>query len=385
MAEDHHITGELRQKPLFADVFVPDFRMGRDVVTEQVDAFPGTQVDHGRSVVAEPVEGAGEVFGFAHDDGSDLELADQAAAVPAGGERRHHDLVLVVSLAAGFAKGVGFAVDGGVAILHAAIVAAAEKPAVGIEQRGADRDPALGQALAGFADRNTQHLLMGHSSGILHCVRRRHFLTLTAGGALVYTLDRRPSVVHAQERRLRVPLRFFTRDEALAVAAAAAQIFPSDESGPGANEAGVVIYIDRQLAGPYGRDRYRYTQGPFESGVPELGYQGKETPAGIYRAGLEQIRGLHRRTPAEQRAALERIEGTIFFAMLRTHTIEGMFCDPMHGGNADLIGWQLIGFPGPRMSYSDQIEKYHGRAYRPKPASLRQIMGRDVKPSEDER
>jgi gluconate 2-dehydrogenase gamma chain len=225
-------------------------------------------------------------------------------------------------------------------------------------------------------------------------MRRRQFLTLSAislGGMLVYTLDRKAIRVHAQdheqatsEKSVKVPLRFFTEQEALAVAAAAAQIFPADDSGPGANEAGVVIYIDRQLAGPYGRDRYRFTQQPFESGVPEQGYQGKATPADIYREGLQQIRGLHQLGAEEQHAALTRIEKTPFFQLLKTHTIEGMFCDPMHGGNAGLIGWQLIGFPGPRMSYADEVDRYHGREFRPKPMSLQQITGHPVKPSEDE-
>ena len=35
-----------------------------------------------------------------------------------------------------------------------------------------------------------------------------------------------------------------------------------------------------------------------------------------------------------------------FFTMLRTHTIEGMFADPIYGGNKDFAGWKLIGFPG---------------------------------------
>jgi gluconate 2-dehydrogenase gamma chain len=219
-------------------------------------------------------------------------------------------------------------------------------------------------------------------------MRRRHFLTLSAssvGGMLVYTLDRKPVLVHAQtgEKPIKVPLRFFTEEEALAVAAASAQIFPADESGPGANEAGVIIYIDRQLAGPYGRDRYRFIQPPFETGVPEQGYQGKATPADIYREGLQQIRGLHRLSNEEQHASLTLIEKTPFFQMLKTHTIEGMFCDPMHGGNAGLIGWQLIGFPGPRMSYADEVDQYHGREFRPKPMSLQQAVGRPVTPSED--
>jgi len=113
-------------------------------------------------------------------------------------------------------------------------------------------------------------------------MRRRDYLTLAAsavGGLLVFSLDRKPTLLQAQAtRKIRVPLRFFTKREALIVATATSRIFPSDATGPGASEAGVVFYIDRQLAGPYGHDRHRYTQPPFEDGIPEQGYQGKATP-----------------------------------------------------------------------------------------------------------
>jgi gluconate 2-dehydrogenase gamma chain len=215
---------------------------------------------------------------------------------------------------------------------------------------------------------------------------RRHFLTFSAatlGGLLVYTLDRKASRLDAQTPALKVPLRFFTEEEALTIAAAAARIFPADESGPGANEAGVVIYIDRQLASAYGRDHHRYTQPPFGQGVAEQGWQGKETPQEIYRAGLSLLNGFVGLTPAEQDARLKDIETSRFFSLLRTHTIEGMFCDPMHGGNAGMIGWQLIGFPGPRMSYFEEVDQHYGAAFRPKPGSLGQMLGRPVTPGED--
>jgi len=218
-------------------------------------------------------------------------------------------------------------------------------------------------------------------------MRRRHFLTLSAaslGGVLVYSLDRKGSLLSAQDKRLRVPLRFFTEEEALIVAAATSRIFPTDQSGPGAREAGVVIYIDRQLAGPYGRDRYRYTQGPFEDGPPELGYQGKATPREIYREGIKNLKGFDRLAPEEQDARLQQIESSRFFSLLRQHTIEGMFSDPIHGGNVDMIGWQLIGFPGPRMSNYDDIDKHFGEAFRPKPISLQQVTRAVVRPGEDE-
>ena len=86
---------------------------------------------------------------------------------------------------------------------------------------------------------------------------------------------------------------------------------------------------------------------------------------------------------AAQDAKLHEIESTYFFRLLRQHTIEGMFCDPMHGGNADLIGWQLIGFPGPQMSWADHIDRHYGEAFRPKPAGLSDVIGRKVTPWEE--
>jgi gluconate 2-dehydrogenase gamma chain len=222
-------------------------------------------------------------------------------------------------------------------------------------------------------------------------MRRRQFLVLSAasiGGVLVYSLDRRVSRLFAQEKStqiLKIPLRFFSEEEALIVAAAAARIFPSDDSGPGAKEAGVVIYIDRQLGGPYGRDRFRYTQGPFDENAPrEFGYQGKETPSETYRDGLKGLKGFDKLTPEEQDKKLQQMESTHFFALLRQNTIEGMFSDPVHGGNIDMVGWQLVGFPGPRMSNYDEVTKHFGEAFRPKPISLEQSIGRKVRTTEDE-
>jgi len=223
-------------------------------------------------------------------------------------------------------------------------------------------------------------------------MKRREFLTVPAaalGGTLLYTLSREPLRLQAQtggkDGMVKVPLRFFTAEEAKVVAAACERIFPSDASGPGATEAGVVIYIDRQLAGPYGRDKYRYTKGPWVESVPEHGYQGKENPQETYRQGLNNLGNFTSLSVEEQNKKLTEIERTHFFQLLRAHTIEGMFCDPMHGGNAGLIGWQLIGYPGPQMSYRNEIDKHFGQPWRPKPASLEQITGRTPNPWEDEK
>ena len=219
-------------------------------------------------------------------------------------------------------------------------------------------------------------------------MRRREFLAIPVGalgGTLLYTLAPVPVRLPVQDGQVRVRLRFFTADEARIVTAACERIFPKDASGPGATEAGVVIYIDRQLAGPYGRDKYRYRKGPFVDSVPEHGYQGQKTPREVYREGIHMLGQLDALPIDEQMTKLRLIESTHFFQLLRTHTIEGMFCDPMHGGNAGLIGWQLIGFPGPRMSYLKEIDQFHGSAWRSKPASLEQITGRRGQLWEDEK
>lgn len=220
-------------------------------------------------------------------------------------------------------------------------------------------------------------------------MKRREFLTLPAaavGGTLLYTLAGEPVRLKAQSGTIRVPLRFFTAAEARTIAAACERILPADESGPGAAEAGAVIYIDRQLAGPYGRDKFRYTKGPWTESIPEHGYQGRETPQQIYRQGLKELGDFADLPVDAQIAKLTSMERSRFFQMLRNHTVEGMFCDPMHGGNAGLIGWQLAGYPGPHMSYRDEIDKHFGERWRPaRTASLEQIMGRPGKPWEDEK
>ena len=62
-----------------------------------------------------------------------------------------------------------------------------------------------------------------------------------------------------------------------------------------------------------------------------------------------------------------------------------MFCDPLHGGNANLVGWKLVGFPGPQMNYRSDVDAHHGRPWRPAPVSLEQVIGHKPVAWEDER
>jgi len=213
---------------------------------------------------------------------------------------------------------------------------------------------------------------------------RRDFLMIPAEGVSAAVIAVLGATLIEAQKKIEVPLRFFTREQAAVVEAACERIMPADENGPGAKDAGVVIYIDRQLAGPYGHDRNRFTQAPFFESAPEHGYQGKENPRELYTAGLKLLGDFTSLRGDEQDQKLISIERTLFFQMLRTHTLQGMFCDPLHGGNTGMVGWKMIGFPGPYMSWRQEIDKHFGEAYRPPQRSLTQIAGHPMKGMEDD-
>lgn len=170
--------------------------------------------------------------------------------------------------------------------------------------------------------------------------------------------------------------RFFTTDERECVAAIAARLIPSDDSGPGARDAGVVDFIDSQLAGFYGRGERWYMRGPFQPGTDEQGFQSELAPAALYRRAVASLDKICRAQFAGRRFAdiaeheqdeiLKKLEdGEIalddapaktFFTLVRENTIEGFFCDPIYGGNRNMVGWRLVGFPGARYDYRDFLD-----------------------------
>ncbi len=183
---------------------------------------------------------------------------------------------------------------------------------------------------------------------------------------------------------------FFTADEAALIEAAVDRLIPPDDRGPGGKDAGCAVYIDRQLAGPYGRGERWYMQGPWSPGLPTQGYQTRLTPAGMYRAAIKAIdaavvresRGgsFSKLAPADQDAFLQRLEkgdvaldgadGKAFFAQFLQNTLEGFWSDPIHGGNRDLVGWKLIGFPGARYDNTEFVAR-HGEKYPLPPVGIK--------------
>jgi len=175
---------------------------------------------------------------------------------------------------------------------------------------------------------------------------------------------------------------FFNSAESAFIEAAVARLIPKDELGPGALEAGAAIFIDRQLASPYGKAERWYMQGPWGEGLPTQGWQTRLTPALLYRAAIHEVDeavGKEGKAPVFARLApddqdywLHRLESgkvdlptvhaKTFFELLMQNTLEGFFCDPIYGGNRDMAGWKLIGFPGAHYDYSPYVKK-HGERY----------------------
>lgn len=218
---------------------------------------------------------------------------------------------------------------------------------------------------------------------------RRDFLLKTialapamaAGSAVVGGFNMAPAA-QAADPAAAQPARdyqpsWFTAEEFAFIKAAVARLIPNDERGPGALEAGVPEFIDRQMNTPYATGANWYMQGPFNPDLPkELGYQLPLVPQQIYRLGLADADDYSKRqhgkvfadlSGEQQDALLQAMESgeadfrqlpaKTFFAFLIQNTREGFFSDPIHGGNQNMVGWKLIGFPGARADFMDWVER----------------------------
>lgn len=172
---------------------------------------------------------------------------------------------------------------------------------------------------------------------------------------------------------------FFNDEEARFIAAAVDRLIPADPRWPGAAEAGVLYYIDHQLASAYGAGGRMYLRGPWTpEAAPEQGYQLRFSPAELYRVGIEETRTHIREAagsefwelaPAAMDSVLKDLEtgrtqlpslpSAVFFETLLANTIEGFYGDPAYGGNRDMIGWRMVGFPGAYAAYLEEVDIYN--------------------------
>jgi gluconate 2-dehydrogenase gamma chain len=174
---------------------------------------------------------------------------------------------------------------------------------------------------------------------------------------------------------------YFSPREAATVEAFVDRLIPPDPETPGGKELGSAVFIDRQLAGPYGRFDGYYMSGPFQEGTKQQGPQSAVTPAQHYRKALaalddacrgkfagksfvqlsgeqqdEVIKGLE-----DGSLKLESTDSQEFFKLILKDTQNGFLADPIYGGNKDMASWKMIGFPGARYDYRDWIDRHNER------------------------
>ena len=179
-------------------------------------------------------------------------------------------------------------------------------------------------------------------------------------------------------------------DEAAFVEALVDHMVPADEYSPKGADLGLNVYIDRALAGGWGKGERLYMQGPWTQGVPSQGYQLPLTPAALYRAGIEAANAACVKAYGksfDKIAAAQREEfllgmragkvdfengppARVFFATLYANVMEGMFADPMYGGNRNKAGWKMIGFPGVIAVHYQNVEKYRDKKYSVDPVGI---------------
>jgi gluconate 2-dehydrogenase gamma chain len=183
---------------------------------------------------------------------------------------------------------------------------------------------------------------------------------------------------------------FLTPDEGAFIEAVVDHMIPADAFTPKGTDLGVHIYIDRALGSGWGKGDRLYRQGPWKSGTPNQGYQLPLTPSELYRTAIsacnekcvKQYGKTLDKMSGEQREAflLGLQDGKVtlkngpparaFFSMLYQNVMEGMFADPIYGGNKDKAAWKMIGFGGVVAVHQQNVVKYLGKKFPVNPLGI---------------
>jgi len=145
----------------------------------------------------------------------------------------------------------------------------------------------------------------------------------------------------------REPFENLTASESDLLEVICSRLIPSDENGPGAREARAAHYIDRALGGALAASKPAYVAGFAALDRYARSSRGRpflELPERDMDSVLIDV----------ETGAATGFQGSpaAFFAMVRTHTLQGTFGDPYYGGNANFVGWDMLGYPGVRANVS---------------------------------
>jgi gluconate 2-dehydrogenase gamma chain len=177
------------------------------------------------------------------------------------------------------------------------------------------------------------------------------------------------------------PWLYFNGAEGRAMEAIADRIIPPDPQTPGGKDAGCAVFLDRQLAGPYGQQDGLYIRPPFQQGTKNQGPQSEKGPAEQYRQWLTALdravkskhggKAFAELSDEEKDSVLKGLEsgdfkldgadGKTFMEQAVKDIQMGFFADPIYGGNRDMGAWKMIGYPGARYNYLDWIDRHNER------------------------
>ena len=227
-------------------------------------------------------------------------------------------------------------------------------------------------------------------------IDRRAFLKgAVAGGAAAATVVLPPSAqAQASGATTAAPASagyaFLNADESAFIEALVDHMVPADALTPKGTDIGLNIFIDRALAGAWGKGDRLYMQGPWKQGTPSQGYQLPLTPSELYRAGIAAAnahcvktyqKSFDRLAENQREEFLLALQGgkvtfdngppaRVFFTTVYQSVMEGMFSDPIYGGNRNKAGWKLIGFPGAIAVHHQNVEKYRDKKYPAEPLGI---------------
>lgn len=139
---------------------------------------------------------------------------------------------------------------------------------------------------------------------------------------------------------------FLTNDQAGTLAAICDQIVPADDF-PSASQAGVLTYIDRQLVRHYRRHRDAYRAGLERVNETSRQHFGKDMAALNAPQQLQVVIAIEQQDPT-------------FFSLVRSHTFEGFYGSPRHGGNRAAVSWRMLGLSEPPLRGRAQYDLTQG-------------------------
>jgi gluconate 2-dehydrogenase gamma chain len=172
-------------------------------------------------------------------------------------------------------------------------------------------------------------------------------------------------------------------DEASFVEALVNVMCPADEFTPSGVDCGLAIYIDRQLAGGFGKGERLYMRGPWNQGKPQHGYQLPLTPEQFFKAGVAAANEASQTKVGKDFADLSPVDadtllhdlaadkakdarvplGSWFNELVYPLFIQACFADPIYGGNVGKVFWKMIGYPGLPATHAQDMVEFRGKPY----------------------